>query len=231
MKNSKNVWLLGVALLVSCISLSPRPDHPHQTLRKTTRAFVKLTFQKGPKFTTGSGAILKQHDGTTYVLTVNHLCSFVQRGYRAKVQIMSGERYRIYAYRGHPDEDLCIMSTPHIPHLQPTLDMADKPPIVGEKVWNISAPFGMVGSESALIFDGRFSGHGQNIQGVPKQEGVDRWDIYTLPAAQGASGAPVLNQNGDIVGVISMGPPQFKQVVLSPRFQIIREFWQSTSML
>ncbi len=62
------------------------------------------------------------------------------------------------------------------------------------------------------LFEGRFFGSAR-----------DR-DLYSMPAAVGASGSPIINEKGEIVGVVLAVHRNFHHITLSTRFWDIHDF-------
>ena len=61
---------------------------------------------------------------------------------------------------------------------------------------NIAAPKGIFNHQAVPIFEGRFSGN------VPSDKKVLK-SMFTLSVAPGSSGSMVLNENGELVGMIT----------------------------
>jgi len=105
------------------------------------------------------------------------------------------------------DFDACLInvSLMDVPHL----NLSETPPVVGERVSNISAPFAVFSKDVSLIFEGRYAGDFE----IRKNFKISS---YTVPGAGGASGSPILNAKGEIIGVISQVNGYFHHITLSP---------------
>ena len=111
------------------------------------------------------------------------------------------------------DFDACLInvSLMDVPHL----NLSESPPVVGERVSNISAPFAVFSKDLSLIFEGRYAGD----LDIRKDLKVS---AYTIPGAGGASGSPVLNAQGDIVGIVSQVNGYFHHITLSPMHEQLK---------
>ncbi len=111
------------------------------------------------------------------------------------------------------DFDACLInvSLMDVPHL----NLSETPPVVGERVSNISAPFAVFSKDVSLIFEGRYAGDVE----IRKNFKISS---YTVPGAGGASGSPILNAKGEIIGVISQVNGYFHHITLSPTHEQLK---------
>jgi S1-C subfamily serine protease len=117
-----------------------------------------------------------------------------------------------------PGKDLALLKIdPGTRHL-PTLRIAQVTPAKGEKVYAFGAPLGLSGSVS----DGMVAAvrHGQEMRdffqelaGEEIYVRVLRYDLdadwiqTTAPISHGNSGGPLVNTQGEVIGMNTMGPP------------------------
>ena len=184
---------------------------------------------------TASGFVVANHgsDGA-YLMTAAHVCDTVDDlkniridplqkiFHKPKISLVS-EEYKGSDIRGgehklkvvhttKPEEDdICILYGESI--LGEPLTMAPIMPDNGEKVYNMSAPTGYSFKNMVPIFEGRYSGI--NPEG---------WAIYTIPVIGGSSGSPILNRDGQVVGMIVMRLSRFHHVALSPQRATMESF-------
>ncbi|MAF43509.1 MAG: hypothetical protein CMI54_04970 [Parcubacteria group bacterium] len=84
---------------------------------------------------------------------------------------------------------------------------------VGDKVYNLAAPAGFHFANVVPILDGYCSGfiRGHSV-------------VYTVPSTGGSSGSPILNKNGEYVGMAVATIDAFKQITISPKRKNITKF-------
>lgn len=96
----------------------------------------------------------------------------------------------------NPAADICILETSIN---QRALAVARSEPNYGDRIVNISAPYGLMYTSAdggaVYITDGRYAGN-LMIQEGPRS-------MYIIWTAPGSSGSPILNSAGEIVGVVS----------------------------
>jgi len=181
--------------------------------------------------TSGSGTVVKTVGGKTYVLTADHVCSHPKETvFEMPYQLRSGDPRRvavitvkqatlITAIDGegishisvvHSTDvlnDVCLIKSDGGWGIQREVDVASNMPKVGAPVFNIAAPFGIFepGNPGVkLHFEGRYSG--SDAKGNY---------FYTVPARPGSSGSSVLNDDGEIIGVIHSAMVHFEHVALA----------------
>ena len=112
--------------------------------------------------------------------------------------------------------DACLINTTLID--APHLNLSENKPAVGDSISNVSAPFGVFGKDVSLIFEGRYGGDFNVRNGL-------RISSYTMPTAAGASGSPILDVNGEIVGIVSQVNGYFHHIALSPTFEQLQSLF------
>ena len=192
--------------------------------------------------TRGSGTIIKSVNDKTYILTADHVCnhptqSFFEMPFRIpgvtmapgtrltavvsveqSIQIISadhqGLRHESKVHATDTLNDVCLLVTTGDWGSEIAVSIAESLPALGARVYSISAPFGMFepGNPGVkLHFEGRYSGHD------------DRGNyFYTVPARPGSSGSAILNDDGEIVGVVHSAMTTFEHVALSSSLESIR---------
>lgn len=154
-----------------------------------------------PPVGSGSGFVFSS-DG--YIVTNNHV---VDGGNRYEVVFANGERRRAELIGTDVDSDLAVIKVDQLPDGVPALPLGSSQDlVVGQLVVAIGNPFGEQGSMSLGII----SGLGRSLQS-------DRASVsatgssYSLPEVvqtdapinPGNSGGPLLNLNGQVVGINS----------------------------
>ena len=103
----------------------------------------------------------------------------------------NGESFRLEgAIDGDADSDVALLRLPEGTELDP-LPVFTETPRRGERVLTIGSQFGLVN----LVAVG-------NIAGAWETQGTS-WLLFTAPVSSGSSGGPILNDNGEVVGVVS----------------------------
>jgi len=149
----------------------------------------------------GSGLMVMSDTGPS-ILTAAHVCekdtpdSFVYK--EVKITILTAIRIRVHSplkgtynasiMRTDVEKDLCLLRPETIFTYPVTI--SQKSPQIGDKVYAISAPYGISGKNLALVFNGFFSGSGEDMK------------FYTIPTRPGSSGSVVMNEDWEVIGVL-----------------------------
>lgn len=152
-----------------------------------------------PQVGSGSGFVYSE-DG--YIVTNNHV---VDSGRSYEVVFASGDRMSARLVGADVDSDLAVLQVDELPDGVRPLSLADFGTVqVGEFVVAIGNPFGEQGSMSLGII----SALGRSL---PSQRDLGTGSTYSLPEViqtdapinPGNSGGPLLNLDGEVVGVNS----------------------------
>ncbi len=162
------------------------------------QANLGVVFIIVPPIGSGSGFVFSQ-DG--YIVTNNHV---VEGGRNYEVVFANGERQPAELVGQDVDSDLAVIQVEKLPDGVEPLPLGSSEDLaVGQFVVAIGNPFGEQGSMSLGII----SGLGRSLQSEPDASGSS----YSLPEViqtdapinPGNSGGPLLNLQGEIVGVNS----------------------------
>ena len=176
---------------------------------------------------TGSGAIVGQRDGKSLVVTAGHVCvgatEYVPMAENLSSQyILSLETG--YGVVGNGTviavdmiNDLCLIISDT--YLGPTLEVHDEEPMLHEKVYNMSSPLGLAVPVAVPVFDGYFSGQVSSLY------------IFTIPAAPGSSGSPILNEDKKILSIVNAAAVSFDEYAIGCKTQALRNFLISAGAL
>jgi S1-C subfamily serine protease len=185
-----------------------------------------------------NGSVIKHTKNKTYILTAAHLIwlnplSTIRKLmiYRpgAKVKIVTsysavdfvGNLYmglKLVSY--NKNTDLAIMKLKRIK--LSIIEIAKKAPKVGDMLYNVSTPAGMYRPGMIPFFKGQFLGYSNTN---PQKK---RLAITSIPTAKGASGSPIVNSNGRLVGMISAVHRRFHHISFSPTHSQIVKFIKKT---
>jgi len=153
-------------------------------------------------------------DDHYYWLTAGHVCNLsAEKGITAAraVTVTSGgdgAQAEIARLTYNLEKDLCIM--PAKPG--PAREIASREPGLGDPVSAIAYPGGAFSNNILPIYDGRFSGHSGDTC------------LTTIPVSGGSSGASVLNDDGDVVGVVSAVLRSFNHYTVTVCLPELRQF-------
>ena len=180
---------------------------------------------------TGSGSVIRSVKGGGYVLTAAHVClpgvfqikepepndlAFIN------LMVLDGNNnfYEAEIYGFEIRNDLCLLFVKDLD--LPALEIASRPPRKHEQAVNITAPLGKFGKDLMPYFEGHYLG---TLYGswFDVMEGR-RMAVYSIPAAGGSSGSPVLNRFGRVVGMIHSVYPDMHHLSLSPTWKQIDQF-------
>ena len=167
----------------------------------------------------GSGAVVASNK----ILTAGHICVGIREmiDNAAKSAVLDKVLVTIHDDAGnvygateldiHPTGDMCIVETDRS-LLVSEIPIAASNPRRGKAVWSMMAPDGVSGVGLVPVVTGHYAG------------GDNRSSVFTLPAHPGASGGPILNAAGEIVGLVSQINKSFHHIVISPSLHLIKKF-------
>ena len=178
------------------------------------------SFPTAETIATGSGVIIGQHKGSSLVLTAGHVCSAPGNG--TPVTENFGIQYKMHLESGFGREgfgtilavdstnDLCVLIADI--HLGPGLEVSDSDPTLHEEVYTMSSPRALAVPLAVPVFDGYFTGQVSDIY------------IFTIPAAPGSSGSPILNEHGEIISIISGAAISFDEFTIGCTTPALQNF-------
>jgi len=169
----------------------------------------------------GSGFVVKTTYKGSYVMTAAHVCLAAAK-YRndpkykiktkLKVETLSGRYFNARIVDYNSKIDACMMFVQDLVTDVETVAVADTSPKEGDKVFNIASPYGIHEYNIVPLFEGRFAGRSQYD------------DMYVFPAAPGSSGSMILNEKGELIGLLHSVYVRMQVVVLSVRYDDLRQF-------
>ena len=169
-----------------------------------------------------------------YVLTAGHSCDaegFKKKYDKPGVEItIEAQRMNIITYHGQSypativkmtkQYDMCLLQVHGIANHPESVAVAKEPPTQTEKVYNIAAPLGLFNAKMVFMFTGYFAGYNQK-----------GYALYTLPTKPGSSGSSILNEDGEIVGMIFAGYRSIESIAITSPHHAISEFVKQGIML
>ena len=236
LKIAKSTLILGLMLVAGAACCSKNVTNiPSIKYSKPVSAdeavvyvqqFILVEGMPMPMRYTGTGFGIYHQMGTTYVLTAGHLCTGLSdhpvTGEKPPphtteffLKDRSGTDFRASLVAIDEKVDLCLLKTEN--RLKIT-KISKHEPEVGDQIHYSGYPTGLFLPERGLnYFDGRFSGRDE-----------DSNHLYGLPVTSGASGSPVYNGKGEVIGMVSAVMVEFHHMALGTGRENILEFINST---
>tara|TARA_R110000851_G_scaffold91748_6_gene200307 strand:- start:366 stop:1118 length:753 start_codon:yes stop_codon:yes gene_type:complete len=164
----------------------------------------------------GSGVGIRNSLKYTDILTAGHVCTMPDEliilGGSQTVELsdVSGESFLGTIYAIDEENDLCII---RIKEKRPVLKLATSNPNIGDNVYSAGYPQGLFMPGLLHFFHGYFSG-------------VDpfRNGYYNFPASPGSSGSAIIDDNGEVIGIISAVLKDFHHSTIGPSVEPITIF-------
>lgn len=196
---------------------------------------------------TGSSMVVAHARGRSYILTADHVCAtpdlpdvsvFPEDRKVIMTQVAWDTRRVVIDIEGTmhdarpviTDEhnDICVMEVDGV--WGSPVPLAPRPLGMGDRAYNIAAPSGIFDAGMVPIFIGIYSGTSSNISNTqvmssPYSE-VPFSDLYTFPSRPGSSGSAVLNQAGEIVGVIHSTVATVPGLSISSTWEAVRDIFR-----
>jgi len=168
----------------------------------------------------GSGFIIKTTYKGSFVMTASHVCatdtSMLQTGVEAKdelkVETLDGRYYDATVLTHDPQIDACLMFADKLVDDIEEVKLSDTEPKEGDKVYNIASPHTIHFKNIVPIFEGRYIGH-RGVNG-----------FYTFDAAPGSSGSMILNEKGELIGLLHSVFVKMNSVVVAVRYRNLMYF-------
>ena len=171
-------------------------------------------------FSSASGFAIK-YKYKTHILTAAHVCDTEEMENFARTQNAVAEtKFKLIDIRGikhvgivikiNRTSDLCLISSETLNIL--SIQLASNPSKIGEKVYNFAAPAGIYNPPMLPILTGIYNGDSGNVS------------IYSIPATGGSSGSPIVNRNGQLIGMIHSVYINFKNLSVSATYKDIAQF-------
>ena len=124
---------------------------------------------------------------------------------------IDGQSYKISILDMDIENDICLV-------FAEGFDKSIIPPAKhrlqpGEQVWNVASPVAEFHKGMVPVFQGYYSGIDENGKGA-----------FTVPAAPGSSGSPIVNSHGEFIGVLVSLHREMSHICYSPSLPVIYNF-------
>lgn len=181
--------ILCMVALVALAAPARAQDQLPELVRRIKPSAVAIeTFDaRGEKLSRGSGFFID----FDRVVTNRHV---IEGAYRAEVHLNSGHSFQVKNVLAVDAEgDLALLKVEAPPNLVRPLSLDRTSPQEGESVVVIGNPFGLEGSVTNGIVSA--------VRDIP---GFGRIIQITAPISPGSSGSPVVNMQGQVIGVATL---------------------------
>jgi serine protease Do len=180
-----NIDTKGKVPEVSLKGEQTEPTNPDDVLE-----YFKRQLPRRPSYSVGSGFIV---DKAGYILTNFHV---IDDASRISVRLQSGEEYIAKIIGTDEETDLAVLKIEAGKDL-PTVRLGDSDSVqVGDWVLAIGSPFGLAQTVTAGIIS-------QTRRETPYTTSFQRFIQTDAAINRGNSGGPLVNMNGDVIGVNS----------------------------
>lgn len=169
---------------------------------KPCMVLIRTYDEWGDEIASGSGFFISS-DGS--VITCNHVVEDAVNSTsgkviaffdRANVTTSDGKVYSVTDVRHDIKNDLAILSVNLSGDVSHPLPISQSSPQEGEDVFVISSP---LGEYSYSVTNGIISSINRTLKNKPELGTILQ---FSAPVSPGSSGAPVLNMNGEVVGIV-----------------------------
>lgn len=178
-------------------------------LDKVKKATVIVTGQTRQ----GSGFFVTMPDGTSVVITNAHV---VQDDWGFRIRLWDGRVFSVDQGAVYPEFDLAILLVKG-QNLPEPLELRDGVPEVSEKVYAYGAPLGLAGTlTEGIVSSVRATEEIREVLesmdlddqfDTPVRKADAQWIQTSAPISPGNSGGPLLDEDGKVVGVNTLGMP------------------------
>ena len=221
----KKLYLLMAIILITISGCAVIKNH---IIKERRKSFVHLLavseIQPGFMFpvSMASGFVVQTGDNHNVVLTAAHFCvrsmeekemSFHDSFHVATIDERQSVGTIIAVDRSI---DVCLLRIDNLGvH---AVKFAANPPSITDEVINIGAPAGLVDKNMVMIYEGRY-------MGIKRDCATDNvCAIYNIPAYPGSSGSFILNDDGELVGMVSATVGGFYHMAMSPTWNQMINF-------
>lgn len=181
-------------------------------------------------YASASGIAIEKIDNKVYVLTAAHWCKnekleidyqyfLEQHGYkeyRYEIRVsFYGLTYVGEVINYNEEKDICMISfkSKYAKKIK-KIKIAKSNPKIGAPISTISAPLSIHSQKTRLHFKGKFGGCDDEVP----------FCFYTIPGTFGSSGSGVLNEHGELIGILVISITDFNHVTGGVRLEDIKKF-------
>jgi len=214
--------------------------HQHNQTLLPYDSFVKIvkeiTDKDGNPYmtTSASGVVVSHNDSETIILSARHFCldstdrleipEDIQPIKVASFVIdVNKQIHTVKKMVVDKTYDICAITIAKIE--QQAVVISPVAPRRGEKVFNIAAPLGITDGKAVLLFEGYYAG-------ITDASTVNnKTALYSIPIKSGSSGSAILNEHGELVGIVYAGVKDFEHICLSIPFEEMALFLKALNII
>ena len=225
----KILLMLMVLPFLSCTHL---PEKPRDILPRTSFLQVRKVLSifkcennqcASKDFKSAASAfIVKVEKEGSFAITAAHVCEDnVPPDMESKttktsavytLRRLDGEEFMGVVLAYEKEIDVCLLFVKELVEGVEAVKISSEAPQPGDKVYNIAAPIAIFRPNMVPIIEGRYNGQTPGLA----------W--YTLMAAPGSSGSMIVNEKGELVGLVHSVFVRFNTITLSTRYDDLLRF-------
>jgi S1-C subfamily serine protease len=175
---------------------------------------------------TGSGISLGQIGKSSLVLTAGHVCE-IEENTMPKGVTEYEMTFKVFDRFGqsgvakvintsYAKPDICALLVPNMSIKG--IKISRDAPLIGDRVYSLSAPIGIYHPPAVPVLEGIFSGD------VPTKQ----FSMTTIRAIGGSSGSGIINMDGELVGILFATHPNFNSITLVSTYDLTIDFINQT---
>ena len=176
-------------------------DTIKSAIKKIYDAVVLVeTYKNNTLYSTGTGFVYKQDDEKGYVLTNHHV---IEKGTNYKITLITGEEVDATILGSDEYSDIAVLSIPKESVIQVAQLGESTNTEIGDTVFAVGSPMGK--EYMGTVTKGILSGKNRTVT-LTSSTNQQMMEVLQTDAAinPGNSGGPLLNINGEVIGVNSM---------------------------
>ena len=180
----------------------------------------------------GTSFVIDKVDGKSILMTAAHLCYPYNAGQQSPLSELGilETRFDLSIVLGESllivqeilvldvENDICVFSVPV--DIGREMPISRKDPRYGDNVWTIGAPAGYFPESAKPITRGTFSGEAERRM---ENGSLNPFFNFTMPAVGGMSGSPIINEHGEVVGIVSAVNSDWHLISFSPTLDQIKD--------
>ena len=176
---------------------------------------------------TGSGiSIATINDLGSIVLTAGHVCE-IDKSTLPKDVTKHDLTFKVYDRYGRAAEAKVVNTSYKNPDICALfvkdtvikgVKISKNKPKIGDRIYSMSAPQGIFHPPAVPILEGTYSGDAYK----------DRFSVTTIRAIGGCSGSGILNESGELIGILFATHPAFNSITLSSTYSSTVDFVYKT---